>query len=204
MGERVEDVQLRHAFAVDPVWPLAHRRCPRTRKGRERHIRLPELDQDVGDPDSSENRIGRSPSGPVSSGVTGFTLALLAFGVVRVVFERVPWKSLPAFISTFPGALLGGALVLGIGAALYLVRETQRFVYAYLELGSAFGAAVEACTRLASDVSQSTAAVALLGAVYIAVRGFDNLAQARRQRVGSPGQRDRSTGPHERRAGGAR
>lgn len=86
-----------------------------------------------------------------------------------------------------------GFAVLISGALLWWLRERRRKIYAAIELGSAFGAAVEACFRYATNTSDPAFFFTLLGALYIAVRGFDNLAVARKEAL----KRKESNSPNE-------
>lgn len=79
-------------------------------------------------------------------------------------------------------ALPVGFTVLLIGALFYLLRERSRMTYAALELGSAMGASVEACYRYGTDSSNPAFFFTILGGIYIAVRGFDNLFKAINER----------------------
>ena len=65
-----------------------------------------------------------------------------------------------------------------VGWLMYQLRERKRTLYAFMELGAAAGTAYAAWNNSATANSFSTA-LALSGALYISVRGFDNLYKAR-------------------------
>jgi hypothetical protein len=65
-----------------------------------------------------------------------------------------------------------------VGWLMYQLREHKRTLYAFIELGAAAGTAYSAWNNASTANSFSTA-LALSGALYISVRGFDNLYKAR-------------------------
>ncbi len=128
-----------------------------------------------------EKEHGPLPAGPVYLAISGALFASLAFLAMRLVFRSVlPLLAdlLRAVPETLAAGMVGG-VVLAAGAAFYQVRTRTPFAYACLELGSAVGIAVEAYLRLKPDGSRATLAFALLASVYVAVRGFDNVARAK-------------------------
>ena len=85
------------------------------------------------------------------------------------------WQTLPRIVATSSGAFTCSVFVLAMGAGFYWLRERRRFIYGTLELGAAAGAAYYACMQLARNEDRTEWALALVGSVYIAVRGYDNL-----------------------------
>ena len=65
-----------------------------------------------------------------------------------------------------------------IGALLFLLRERRRAIYAYLEIAVAATVALEAYVRFTPTKTYSGLTVSLAAAIYVAVRGYDNLAIA--------------------------
>lgn len=74
-------------------------------------------------------------------------------------------------------AVFIGATCIGLGKLLFMLRQYRRDVYGFLELGSAFSFAVEVCGRETGKFSVITLLAVLLGAVYVSVRGWDNIDQ---------------------------
>jgi len=121
-----------------------------------------------------------------------FSVAVLAGAYGLVALASFLLRTLQQNFPTTPShplfaAAIGGFCIL-IGRVLYNFRKHRKDIYALLEIGSAFGVAVEACIRLGKlDKTTDTSALlfALLGAVYIAVRGFDNIAAFKKEREGA-------------------
>jgi hypothetical protein len=132
---------------------------------------------------------GSYEAGPIGMVFGGLFFASFAFGLLTLFFIWLvdAWSRLSTIAATTGGALIISGLVVVLGGALYLIRERWRFAYSCLEIGSAFAAGFEACMRLAlqSSIENSrvTLVFALLAAVYIAVRGFDNLGRHLRDRA---------------------
>lgn len=121
-----------------------------------------------------------------------FTLALAsvfwmagAWFVVRLIFgwfSQVAPRIAEATESIW-WPLGAGVIAIGLGAALYALRESKRRVYASLELGTAAGMAMELTTRAAGGTSTTAVVLGYFGAIYVAVRAFDNFAKARAERA---------------------
>lgn len=68
-------------------------------------------------------------------------------------------------------------LIFVLGWALFRLRRTALVFYALLELGFAFGIALDAA-RVPSDAPTLAVALKLVGAMYVVVRGLDNWSKA--------------------------
>ena len=121
-----------------------------------------------------------------------FTLALAgafwmagAWFVVRLtfgLFSQVAPRMAEATASIW-WPLGAGVVAIALGAALYALRESKRRVYASLELGTAAGMAMELTTRATGGTSTTAVVLGYFGAIYVAVRAFDNFAKARVERA---------------------
>lgn len=83
--------------------------------------------------------------------------------------HRIEFNDRMAFVLPF--------VVLLVGWLMYQLRERKKAFYAVLELGVAAGTAFSAWNSSA-NVPPFTSVLAISGAVYIAVRGFDNFYKA--------------------------
>lgn len=131
------------------------------------------------------NRDSATYSSSPSSGPGALFGAILFFGAlfgIRYFFDVVAWlwAHFPAVsMSWLPWGQIALAICVLIAAfVLFLFREFFRAGYALLELGSAVGTALEAYNRDGSSVGNWGLTLAVLGAVYIAVRGFSNLEES--------------------------
>jgi hypothetical protein len=146
---------------------------------------------------TDEERILRDAKRPVPSPwvqpiIMGVLLSFLA------VLWLVSWalrtltrsaRQLPEFAQSHTPAVIAGAVLL-FGLALYGVRQRWRAFYAASELGVAVATAYRSAAQLSilhSDQMQWF--LALMAAVYIAVRGFDNLAIALKSKSPAASQR---------------
>jgi hypothetical protein len=83
----------------------------------------------------------------------------------------------PGWRSRIIGAFaIGGILI--VGWVLFWLRENHRFSYGCLELSAAMATAYHAVVNLSTSQERMPGLLAYLGALYIAVRGYDNLQKA--------------------------
>lgn len=89
------------------------------------------------------------------------------------------WIRTPLFFETQFSRVTCSIGVVLLGYAFFFLRESNRFMYSYLELGVAGGAGYSAARKLYHDHDTGSAMLTLLGSVYIAVRAFDNFSKWR-------------------------
>ena len=78
-----------------------------------------------------------------------------------------------------------GTLVIGIGRSFVWLRSRFPLRYAFSELGAAFAFAADAAGNF--TYNRAHAVLALLAAIFVAVRGFDDLKKAQRRKVARGG-----------------
>lgn len=108
-------------------------------------------------------------------------LAILAIVPLHFIYEGtiVAWSVLPDFAGTWYGSMICGVAVILSGWLFYRLRESRRFYYSVFEIAVAGFVAFEACMELATNRDRWHWMLAMLGALYIAVRGFDNYSKAK-------------------------
>ncbi|OON67604.1 hypothetical protein [Hymenobacter sp. CRA2] len=96
-----------------------------------------------------------------------------AAGTCYILFQKV--TSGDVTLATTVAGRLGivGTLMI-TGFLFYVLREKARFIYASIELGAAAATAYIALNRLATNGDLYVALIAILGALYVCVRAFDN------------------------------
>lgn len=120
--------------------------------------------------------------------VSFVVLLSVSAAVVQTIFQGLVtgWDALPLALSTPSAAGACGLSALAMGGAFYWLREKRRFIYATLELGAAAGTTYYACSKLSTTHDRTAWTIALIGSVYIAVRGYDNLFKWYRERTRLP------------------
>lgn len=110
--------------------------------------------------------------------------SLPAFGIAIGFFATLPetldWAKTHSqeFHARMAVAMPFAAII--VGWLMYQLRERRKKLYAFLELGAAAGTAYSAWSN-AGTVDSFTTAIALSAALYVSVRGFDNLNKAREE-----------------------
>ena len=140
--------------------------------------------------------VGKTTGGSTSKEDEGAGYAVIGMMIAAVIlwaaYQGVRYlgvavsylsKQIPDTVPNSVVYLAIGMIAVVVGRLLFFLRESKRAAYAYLELGSAFGAAVEACTRYGVDTIKTELLFSILGSVYISVRGFDNLKKARDEQI---------------------
>ena len=131
---------------------------------------------------SSKDDSSDDTAGGILAAIFSLILVLLAVGWANLASKAIDLLFASGASNPVFAAAIGAICVL-FGRILFSLRERRRDIYAWLELGTAFGLAVEVCMRPASTsqaANSVTLLFALFGAVYVAVRGFDNLKQAQK------------------------
>jgi len=142
----------------------------------------------------------REPSYP--KGFTNFAKVLTHTSLVAVslaagyelvhrlfVAARGGFYNLPYIVSDVNARTACVVIILLIGILLYWLREVRRLEYGCVELGAASATAFEVTTQLALSPQIATpetishTLLALMGAVYITVRGYDNIYQWLKKRA---------------------
>lgn len=125
---------------------------------------------------------GPGTSGPPSLTPNGWedvVGVILACVLVIGTFELI--EASPDLMRK-PGApFVTAILVAALGKAFYMIRENARRAYARLELGTAMASAFWASNKLAADSARTAGFFALLTAIYVAVRAFDNFDKAKQE-----------------------
>jgi len=103
--------------------------------------------------------------------------AFLIGYVFHIALEIGRADSTPPGQTRFIGALSIGAVLIA-GRVLFWLRENRRFTYGCLELSAAMATAFHAVAMFSTSQERMPSLVAYLGALYIAVRGYDNLQKA--------------------------
>lgn len=105
--------------------------------------------------------------------LTAFIIVATTAGTSYIIFQKV--TSGDASLATTVVGRLGIVTALMItGFLFYVLREKARFIYASIELGAAAATAYIALNRLATNNDLYAALIAILGALYVCVRAFDN------------------------------
>lgn len=111
---------------------------------------------------------------------TGIVILSVLFGIffLLVLDQVINWLNLAYNMSrgNVAIAVAGGLFCFLAGLGGYIVRERRRLLYASVEIGIAMvtgGAAVY--SGFSASTSAWGALFAFFGAIYVAVRGFDNL-----------------------------
>lgn len=133
-------------------------------------------------PSHTETPESSSPAKPPLGG-WGPALTLLAFavsaGAIFVIWDTIAeaWKSLPDLRSQPEYKAKVVAVVLVCGIALYRLKHSKlQVLYGFAELIVAMLGAMGAASAMANRASAVAIMIALFGSVYIAVRGYENLA----------------------------
>lgn len=115
-------------------------------------------------------------------------LVLLAWGVWRFggviasiigAIARGGWTGLPKTASSVAGSLFMAAVVIVAASGFYWLRENVGRLYATIELSVAALTAFHASRELGIHPNRTQWLFALLGAIYLGVRAYDNFAKAR-------------------------
>jgi len=104
-------------------------------------------------------------------------------GLLLVVLAWLGWRYREALLSTVNtwGALISAAI---IGGLLYALRGRLRITYGILEVGVGMMSAMSSFTSATGSTSAAaptfttTMGIAVLGGIYIIVRGLDNIGKA--------------------------
>ena len=117
--------------------------------------------------------------GDLVVGAISLVIVLLTVGGVQAIAWA--WTQLPRLVPSGPkdlGILLGIALAAVIlGRFLFAFKVHNQWLYGTVEIGVGAGAAILAWTQNIDKAKDDpwSGLFAILGAVYIVVRGFDNI-----------------------------
>jgi hypothetical protein len=134
--------------------------------------------------EANEMRGGSSNEGCISD---IFSIAIIIF-TFSITFTGISWlfKKIPTLLNkellanTFFDIAFS-CIVLVIGFGFYQLRERKKLIYATIELGAASGTAFVNFPQLIEKPFQ--AVLAIMGAIYITVRAFDNFYKWKSEKI---------------------
>lgn len=152
------------------------------------------LDGQIGyHPMASGRTDTETDGGDIFVGLLSVVIVFLTIGGVQLLswawaqLPRMAWAQLPRITPSSPkdlSALFGVALAsLALGRLLYSFKVRKQFFYGLVEIGVGAGVAVQAWLQNIEKASIDpwSGLLALLGGIYIVVRGFDNISQYKKK-----------------------
>lgn len=124
---------------------------------------------------------GKGPSNRSTNRLGVFVFAALLIGG-SAAGVNIGYAYFDLLMSHFPATsplapYYFGVCCIGISILMYWVKGEFLYQYSWAEIGFAFGCMVIAWKQY-HDTSVAAAMITLVGAIYVAVRGFENRAKA--------------------------
>jgi hypothetical protein len=124
----------------------------------------------------------------MAGSILGILLAL-SIGLGLIIIFVAPFSLLGVVARILPrwlSVLVMTVTAFGIGVVLYQLRTYGRMIYGYIELGFAIGALTVTSYQLVTQLTSTETVfsdkwVAFAGAVYLIVRGCDNIVEGHKQ-----------------------
>ena len=108
--------------------------------------------------------------------VGGVYLSLMLFS-----FLVDGWSRLPQLLTPKWHQAMFGCVVLALAPLLYKLKLRRGDVYGVLEMAVAVATAIQAASSITTSPERLPSALAYLGSIYIAVRGYSNFQDHRKK-----------------------
>jgi hypothetical protein len=92
------------------------------------------------------------------------------------------WVGAIQFLTGFPGVVVGVLIIIGVAFGLFELRKRQRLYYGILEISFALCTSGKAVYDLLTESNDTKHWIVVGAAVYLFVRGMDNISEMRRSR----------------------
>jgi hypothetical protein len=128
----------------------------------------------------------------VAGGIVVGSLAIVALYFLAIWLWSLlsyAWKGASEFLAGFPGVVGGVLVILLVAFGLFELRKRARLYYGILEICFALTSSGMAAHDLLKEGSDAKHWIVVGGAIYLFVRGMDNIAEATRPRSLTPEQK---------------
>lgn len=111
----------------------------------------------------------------------GIVIASVAASLLHLFYRWIftDWVSISRILSERIAAIMTSISIVVLGLSFWWLKIRQPFIYGSIEVGTAAITAFDSCIHIAQKgLDGPHWLLAILGSIYIAVRGFDNISKS--------------------------